>query len=98
MYLHIELYVVFHCELPGRPRGRFCVGLVLYQRGRRWADIFHPLGRRYYFLPNVFCHLRGDEHERWVDAGLMLSHSLRLWTDIELVLARRLLSLKCRHI
>ena len=38
-------------------------------------------------MPNVFCHLRGDEHECWVDAGLMLSHRLRLWTDIELALA-----------
>ena len=44
----ISNYVVFHCELPSRLRGRFCVGLVLDQRGRRWVDIFYPLGRRYY--------------------------------------------------
>ena len=40
-------------------------------------------------LRAFFCHLRGDEHERWVDAALMLSHRPRLWADIELALARR---------
>ena len=67
------------------------VGLVLDRRCRRWAGIFPSLGRRYYIcrmFSVIYDALIG--HERWVDAGLMLSQRRKLWTVIELALARRL--------
>ena len=83
IYLHIKLYVVFYCEL--------CAGLMLDQRGRRWAAICHPFGRRNYICRMLSVIFDASiRNERWADAGLILSQRCRQWVGIEPALARRL--------
>ena len=76
MYSHIEKYVAFIVICLADSR----VGFVLDQRGRR------------YYICHMFSviHDASIGHERWVDAGLILSQRRRLWSGNELALTRRL--------